>query len=187
MTDTRANTLLLMLMAIIILLMIAIAGLFLRMNQLQELMLASVSEIRPGTPSQELGLPAGTPAPDFTLRDLSGKPVSLSDFAGKPLLLAFSSTSCSACQQTYPQLQAFSNQQRDLQIVMISRGTLDENQDMVAKQEFAFVVLGWEDAVAKAYQVPGTPFFVAVDGQGVIRANGFANTQAELDRLAGGQ
>ena len=70
MTDRRANTLLLMLMVTIILLMIAIAGLFLRMNQLQELIMASVGEILPGTPRQELSLPAGTLAPNFTLRDL---------------------------------------------------------------------------------------------------------------------
>ncbi len=34
----------------------------------------------------------GTPAPDFTLSDLSGKPVALSDFRGwKPVVLVFGS------------------------------------------------------------------------------------------------
>jgi peroxiredoxin len=32
---------------------------------------------------------AGAPAPDFTLPDQDGKPVSLADFRGRPLLLAF--------------------------------------------------------------------------------------------------
>jgi len=30
-----------------------------------------------------------TPAPDFTLKDLHGKPVSLSDFRGQNVLLVF--------------------------------------------------------------------------------------------------
>lgn len=77
MTDRRANTLLLMLMAIIILLMIAIAGLFLRMNELQRQVLAAVSSGVADVPAQELGLPAGTPTPEFTLSDLAGKSVSL--------------------------------------------------------------------------------------------------------------
>jgi peroxiredoxin len=39
-------------------------------------------------------LPLGTAAPDFTLPDTSGKPVSLSDFKGKPLLVAFICNHC---------------------------------------------------------------------------------------------
>ena len=187
MTDTRANTLLLMLMAIIILLMITIAGLFLRMNQLQRQVLAALSSELVGVPAQDVGLPVGTAAPDFTLPDLTGKSVALKNFAGKPVLLIFSSTTCPACQKTYPHLKAFSEARRDIQVVMISRGTAEENQTMVAAQGFGFPVLAWDDAVAQRYQAPGTPFFVVVDGQGVITANGFANTQAELDRLVANQ
>jgi len=183
MTETRASTLLLMLMAIIILLMIAIAGLFLRMNQLQGQVLAALSSGPVGTAPEDLGLPAGTAAPDFTLPDLAGKPVALKDFAGKPVLLAFSSTTCPACQKTYPHLKAFSAARRDIQVVMISRGTAEDNQRMVTAQGFSFPVLVWDDAVAQQYKASGTPFFVVVDEQGVITASGFANTQAELDRL----
>lgn len=35
------------------------------------------------------GLPAGTPAPDFTLPDATGTPVSLSDYRGRPVALVF--------------------------------------------------------------------------------------------------
>ncbi len=73
MTETRANVLLLMFMAIIILLMIAIGGLFLRMNQLQGQVLAALSSGPVGAQMQDLGLPVGTVAPDFTLPDLAGK------------------------------------------------------------------------------------------------------------------
>lgn len=35
------------------------------------------------------GLPVGTPAPDFTLPDANGRPVSLSDYRGRPVVLVF--------------------------------------------------------------------------------------------------
>ncbi len=187
MTDTRANTLLLMLMAIIILLMVAIAGLFLRMNQLQRQVLVALSSGAVGVPAQDMGLPVGTVAPDFTLPDLAGKPISLRNFAGRRVLLVFSSTTCSACQKTWPELQAFSKARRDLQVMMISHGTTDENRQMTTEQGFTFPVLAWDEAVAQQYRAPGTPFFVVIDEQRVITAGGFANTQAELGRLVAGQ
>ena len=187
MTEPRANTLLLMLMAIIILLMIAIGGLFLRMNQLQSQVLAALSRGLAGVPAQDMGLPVGTVAPDFTLPDLAGMPIPLSSFAGQRVLLVFSSTTCSACQKTWPELQAFSKARRDLPVVMISHGTTAENRQMAAEQGFAFPVLAWAEAVAQQYQTPGTPFFVVVDAQGVITAGGFANTQAEMSGLVAGK
>lgn len=90
-------------------------------------------------------------------------------------------------QKTYPHLKAFSEARRDLQVVMISRGTADENREMVTKQGFGFPLLAWDDVVAQQYQALGTPFFVVVDEQGVITAGGFANTQTELSQLVAGK
>lgn len=92
-------------------------------------------------------------------------------------------TTCPACQQTYPHLKAFSEARRDIQVVMISRGTAVENQRMVTEQGFTFPVLVWDDAVAQQYQAPGTPFFVVVDEQGIVVAADVANTQDALNRL----
>ena len=39
--------------------------------------------------SRETALTPGTPAPDFTLTSSSNEPVSLSDYRGKPVILAF--------------------------------------------------------------------------------------------------
>ena len=39
--------------------------------------------------AESTGLPVGTPAPDFTLPDADGRPVSLSDFRGRPVVLVF--------------------------------------------------------------------------------------------------
>ncbi|PKO23502.1 MAG: hypothetical protein CVU38_03710 [Chloroflexi bacterium HGW-Chloroflexi-1] len=183
MTETRSNILLIMLMAIIILLMIAIAGLFLRMNQLQGQVLAALGVLQPGAPGQEAGLLPGMAAPDFSLPDQNGKPVALTEFAGQRVLLVFSSTTCPACQQLYSHLKAFSETHRDVRVVMISRGSAEENRQLVEEQGFTFPVVSWDDAVAQAYQAPGTPFCYVIDSGGVIVNKGFANSLEQLDKL----
>ncbi|RLC83903.1 MAG: hypothetical protein DRI37_09675 [Chloroflexi bacterium] len=180
------TVLLLMLMGIVILLMVAIMGLFWRMNQLQQTVLAALAASPVGMPEQEMGLEIGTQAPDFTLPDASGSMVSLEDFAGQKVLLACSSTHCPACQEIYPHLRAFSESREDVQVVLISQSSVAENRQLVEEQGFAFPVLMWDDAVAQNYQVPGTPFCYVVDGEGMIANAGFANTLEALEALVKG-
>ena len=183
------TALLLMLMTIVILLMVAIIGLFLRMNQLQREMLAALAPLQAGAMEQEMGLEIGTQAPDFTLPDTGGSTISLDDFAGQKVLLAFSSTHCSACEEMYPHLRAFSESREDVQVVMISQSSAGENRQLVEEQGFAFPVLsvsGWDAPVMVDYRVPGTPFFYVINGEGVIANAGFANTLRQLEALVEG-
>lgn len=54
---------------------------------------------RPGDASgAPVGLLVGDRAPDFTLADLQGKPVSLHQFLGRPVLLHFWAVDCTSCQ-----------------------------------------------------------------------------------------
>jgi thiol-disulfide isomerase/thioredoxin len=50
----------------------------------------------------------GKPAPAFTLVDLAGKKVSLSDFKGHPLLINFWGTYCAPCKLEMPWIEEFS-------------------------------------------------------------------------------
>ncbi len=187
MSQSRTETLLLLLMGIVLLLMVAIAGLFLRMTQLQRQVLAALEPFQQMSGPE--GLKAGTQAPAFALTDTEGRMMSLTDWAGQKVLLAFSSTQCPACKAMYPHLKAFSEGNQDIRVVMVSRGSVEENRQLAEAQGFGFPVLNWEDAVAGDYQVPGTPFFYVLDGQGVIVNAGFASTLAQLETLveAGGE
>lgn len=51
-------------------------------------------------------LKPGTPAPEFSLGDLGGKKVSLSDFRGKTVVLDFWATWCPDCRAEIPALKA---------------------------------------------------------------------------------
>ena len=186
--ETRLEVLLLLLMGIVILLMVTIVGLFLRMNQLQREVLAAVVPLRVEAIRRDSrGLEVGMQAPNFTLPDAAGQMVSLDDFAGQRVLLAFSSTHCPACTEMYPHLRAFSESREHVQVVMISQGSAEENRQLVEEQGFAFPVLPlsvWDDEARVDYQVPGTPFFYVIDGEGVVINRGFANTLGQLKELA---
>jgi len=181
MSQSRTEMLILMLMGIVILLMVAIGGLFFRMMELQRAVLATLQPFQAVEAPE--GLAVGSPAPGFTLPDTEGQEVSLADFAGQRLLLVFASPHCPACREMYPHLKAFSAENPEIQVVMISNGTAEENRRLVEEQGFGFPVLLWEDAVAGAYRVPGTPFFYVVDGEGVIVGEGFAGTREQLEEL----
>jgi thiol-disulfide isomerase/thioredoxin len=51
----------------------------------------------------------GKPAPAFTLADLNGKKVSLTDFQGHPLVINFWGTYCGPCKFEMPWLEEFSH------------------------------------------------------------------------------
>ncbi len=48
----------------------------------------------------------GDKAPDFTLKNIDGESVSLSDFRGKPVLLVFTSVYCVECTEQMPYIEA---------------------------------------------------------------------------------
>ncbi len=184
MSESRTQVLLLMLMGVVILLMVAVVGLFVRMNQLQRKVLAALEPLHAIRGPQ--GLDIGTQALAFNLPDATGQMVSLGDFAGQRVLLAFSSTECPVCAEVWPHLETFSERAGDVQVVMISHGTVEENWQLVEEQGFDFPVLAGDDAVAQDYQVPGTPFFYVIDGDGVIAKSGFAGTLEQLEALVEG-
>jgi methylamine dehydrogenase accessory protein MauD len=181
------NVLLVTLMGIVILLMIAITGLFIRMNQLQnEVITALASSSETVIGNGEEGLKSGVQAPDFTLKTVEDEAVSLKDFSGHWVLLAFTSTTCPHCTAMYPHLKAFSESRRDVQVVMVSKGTVEENRKIIQEQDLRFPVLTLEDSqmkIATDFKVPGTPFFFVLDKQSVIRKTAYANTLDQLKAL----
>lgn len=180
--DKKINILTSMLMAIVILLMIANGGLFIRMNQLQQRVLTALS------PSQgkSVGLKIDTMAPDFTLVDTNGEDVSLKNFSGHWVLLGFTSISCPVCKATYPYIKVFSEEASDIQVILVSRGTTEQNQQLMQEQAFDFPVLTNPEDLSQViidFNVPGTPFFYVIDASGIIRAVGFANTLEQLHSM----
>lgn len=183
MKQSKTESLLLLLVSIVVVLMVMNLGLFLRMNQLQQEILRTLLPFQQA--SQQLkNLPIGTQAPSFSLLDMDGQTVSLDDFAGESVMLVFSSTTCSACQDIYPSLREFNERHPELAILMISKGSDDENKKLAQQQDFGFPVIGLQDDVARAYQISTVPFSYLIDGDGIIVGGGFISSLEQLENLA---
>jgi peroxiredoxin len=62
----------------------------------------------------------GQPAPDFTLKDASGKAVHLADLHGQPVLLYFWAYSYEPARAMAPQLEALKQKYRDGKLTILS-------------------------------------------------------------------
>lgn len=115
----------------------------------------------------------GQPAPDFTLPDLDGESVSLSDFEGHPLFINFWRINCIPCRQELPHLQAV-YEERQGALVMLNINTGDDASSIkqfLQSNSLSFSVLLDSDiTVARIYAIPGTPTAFFIDKEGIIRA-----------------
>jgi peroxiredoxin len=132
------------------------------------------------------GLKAGTLAPPFELRDSAGRKISLREHLGRRVLLVFSDPECGPCDALLPDLARLHRGRRDngLEIVMVSRGDVEENRRKVEASAVEFPVAlqpGWK--LSKKYGIFGTPVAFLVDEEGVI-AREVARGPTEILALA---
>ncbi len=118
---------------------------------------------------------AGAPASDFTLRDLDGKQVHLSDFGGKVVLLDFWATWCVPCQAELPQLEELYEKNKDAGLVVV--GIAMDGPESVAqvlpfshRYNLTFpTLLDEETRVVNAYNPQRiAPMTVLIDKRGII-------------------
>lgn len=110
-------------------------------------------------PARNLPLPVGTEAPDFELPDAAGRPVRLSDYRGRPVVLAFYpldwSPGCSQQLDLYQQEKAEFDR-RGAQLLGISVDSIYSHGAWAAVRGIEFPLLSDfnpKGAVAKAYNV----------------------------------
>jgi len=80
-----------------------------------------------------MALPVAAEQVDFTLKDLDGKPVSLSDFRGKWVIVNYWATWCPPCLEEIPDLVSLYEDNRDSIVVL---GVAYEEVNMEYLQEF---------------------------------------------------
>jgi len=111
------------------------------------------------------------PAPSFTLADVNGRQVSLSDLKGKVVLLDFWATWCSYCMTAIPYLEALHQKYGDEGLVVIGLNS-EPNQARVkefAENWMSYVVLPGADKQFMEYGVNAIPMFFYIDRLGVLR------------------
>jgi peroxiredoxin len=131
----------------------------------------------------------GKPAPDFELKDLSGKPVKLSSYRGRTVVLNFWATWCAPCRVEMPWFAGLQKQyqQQGVEIIGIA---MDENPSPDDIARFAkevgvnYTVLLGKDAVGDAYggvtDLPVT-FYIDTTGRIVGQKVGAPANAAEIE------
>lgn len=110
-------------------------------------------------------------APDFTLKDLDGKDVSLSDHSGKVIILDFWATWCPPCKMELPHFKTLIDRYGEQGLVVIGIA-LDKEQTVksfVEKEKIENIVCLGNESVVKAYGgITGIPTTFIIDRKGDI-------------------
>jgi peroxiredoxin len=132
----------------------------------------------------------GSPAPRFTFNDAYGKPVRLSDYRGRVLVLCFWSSSYSPCDDALSNMNtvAESFKGQDVAFVGVNIwGNRDEFQDYVTKHpRLNSIRLVYDplpqgaDITLRRYGVDGFPMLMLVNKEGVVIANSICWDQSSL-------
>ena len=129
----------------------------------------------------------GSAAADFTLRDVEGHQVWLSDFKGKTVLLAFWATWCPPCKEELPLLQKIYEQHyKDLVILAVD----DENpatiRDFLRAKHYSFTALvDSKRAVLREFAIHFIPTAIVINPDGIVtqEVTGWEGPQRLLEAL----
>jgi len=134
---------------------------------------------------------AGKPAPDMTVTDIQGRPVSLASLKGKTVLLDFWTTWCPPCQADAPSLDKLNEKygNKNLAIVGISvsedRATV-ENYLLKHPHQYP-VVLSSENRLPRPYEIHIFPTYMIIDPDGNLTTaeqgdQGFGKLRKDLKK-----
>jgi methylamine dehydrogenase accessory protein MauD len=126
------------------------------------------------------GPPLGGAVPPHRARDLDGRPVTIGG-GGEGQLVLFVSPDCSLCRAVLPSLPVAARTAGLGPAVVVDASAPGDHARELARKGIRVVA---EPAIAEAYRVPGTPYAVAIDATGVIRAKGTVNNLEQMEGLA---
>ena len=125
--------------------------------------------------------PELTLAPDFTVYDLEGNEVHLTDFFGKPIIVNFWASWCGPCKMEMPDFDAaYAAYKDDIVFLMVnmtdgSRETVEVASEFIANSGYSFpVYYDTEYSAAITYSVASLPtsYFLNEKGELVAHAKG---------------
>ncbi|WP_409305650.1 peroxiredoxin family protein [Peribacillus sp. SCS-155] len=120
------------------------------------------------------GLTVGVKAPDFTLVNLNGQKVKLSDYRGKKVLLNFWATWCPPCKKEMPDLEKLhTTSGEDIVVLAVNDDPQNDVKGFAQDLNLTFPILldneKASESVTEAYQVMSLPTSFFIDKNGVIQ------------------
>ena len=114
----------------------------------------------------------GKPAPELAVTDIQGKPVALSAFKGKTILLDFWTTWCPPCRADAPALDKLYRKYGDSELMIIGV-SVSEERAIVEKflkahpHDFP-IVLTTDNELPTAYQIGVFPTYIVIERDGTV-------------------
>lgn len=142
-------------------------------------MAAAAAAVRAEPAVPQIGVMKGQAAPDFTLKDITGKQVSLSSAKNNVVCLQFWATWCPYCIREVPRFkklhEKFSG--KGLKILSINIAANDPLPRVVAyqqKTQLPYPILyDSRQEVSRRFLVTGVPVSIIIDRRGVIQHRGY--------------
>mgnify|MGYP001818585285 FL=1 len=131
------------------------------------------SKDSPFNPSRKPPIGKGVPAPNFSLPDLEGKKVSLTDFKGKVVLLNIWATWCAPCVAEMPSMenlyQELKHEDFELLAISIDESGAEAVKPFLEKHKLGFpVLLDTTGKIKNLYRTTGVPESFIIDKDGMI-------------------
>ncbi|AWE06424.1 thiol-disulfide oxidoreductase [Lysinibacillus sp. 2017] len=126
---------------------------------------------------EQVGLEKDQLAPDFTLFNLQGEEVTLSDLQGKRVVLNFWATWCPPCEAEMPHMQKYYDkysEEDNVEIIGVnltySKEKLERVEQFVQNYNIKFpVLLEMDESVASQYEILTIPSTFMIDTEGRIQ------------------
>ncbi|MTH16319.1 redoxin domain-containing protein [Flavobacterium sp. LC2016-01] len=124
-------------------------------------------------------------ATDFTLKNLDGKEVKLSDYKGKVVVLDFWATWCGPCKASFPKMQDLVTKYKDKNVTFLFVNTWENKKedevlknvtDYITEKKYDFnVVFDSKAEVVKNYKIEAIPTSILIGKDGNILFSGHSN------------
>lgn len=134
------------------------------------------------------GLPLGKSAPRRDVVDIEGERHALGEPSPRHHVLIFTSPSCPWCKEMAPHLAPFaSSLGQDYDLLLLLADALPEGELRSYARELgsgAPLKLAVAPELFESYAVPGTPYGLLIDKEGIVRTKGTTNSATDLQTLA---
>ena len=127
-----------------------------------------------GAPPGVCKVPAKTAPLNYTIRDMNGRDVRLSDYKGKVIMLNFWATWCGPCQAEIPAMVKLQDKYRDKGVIFLGVSVDDEAAALQAyakekKMNYPVLVGVEHEDLQQAYgPMPGIPTTILIGRDGSI-------------------
>jgi peroxiredoxin len=121
-------------------------------------------------------VPSGSPAPDFSLKDLDGREYNLAEYRSKLVLINFWSAECPWSKRVDAALAPLRQEWGDEVVLLPIASNAGESVNLLRRvageRGYPVVLLDPDQEVADCYGAVTTPHFFLIDRKGLLRYQG---------------